>query len=230
MADGTARAFESRTHEEVARQRLEKAKKLAMWPGKDLTQRYIAEAGMTANACLEKTEDVIRLLQDLGLEGARQAAAESTIAVLREHHSDVGKFFTKTEVASKHGLEVMGAVFEAQSTVQGLSSEQEKALTKHMKEKQEDGGGKWKGKKQMPYLVPAATAMPAAQAAIMMQPARQVWSYGGGTTAQGWQIPAAGWPAGQSRLIQQQYIQACGAGRGGGKAANMQRYPCDNCQ
>ncbi len=71
-----------RTQEEVARQRLEKAKQLAMWPGKDLAQRYIAETGATANACLEKMEDVIRLLQDLGLEGARQAAAESMIAVL----------------------------------------------------------------------------------------------------------------------------------------------------
>jgi hypothetical protein len=51
------------------------------------------------------------------------------------------------EVASKNGLEAMGAVFEAQSTGQGLISEEEKALTKHMKEKQEDGGSKWKGKR-----------------------------------------------------------------------------------
>ncbi len=142
----------------------------------------------------------------------------------------MGKFFTKTEVASKHGLEAMGAVFEAQSTVQELSSEQEKALTKHMKEKQEDRGGKWKGKRQMPYLVPATTTVPAAQAAPMLQPAGQLWGYEGGATAQGWQIPAAGWSPGQSRQIQQQYTQAGGAGRGGGKAANMQRYPCDNCQ
>ncbi len=152
------------------------------------------------------------------------------IAVLREHHSDVGKFFTKTEGASKHGLEAMAAVFKAQSMVQGLSIEQENALTKHMKEKQGDGGGKWKGKRQMPYLVPLPTTMPAAQAAPILQPVGQVWGYGGGATAQEWQIPAAGWTPGQSRQIQQQYIQAGGAGRGGGKAANMQRYPCVNCQ
>jgi hypothetical protein len=127
---------------------------------------------------LKEREDVIRLLQDLGPEGARQTAADSMVAVLREHHSDVRRFFTKMEVASKNGLEAMGAVFEAQSTGQGLISEEEKALTKHMKEKQEDGGGKWKGKRQMPYLVPAPTAMSAAQTAPILQPAGKMWGDG----------------------------------------------------
>jgi hypothetical protein len=30
--------------------------------------------------------------------------------------------------------------------------------------------------------------------------------------------------------VRQQYLQAEGAGRGRGKAANMERYPCNNCQ
>jgi hypothetical protein len=126
MADGAARGFEDRTQEEVARQRLERAKQLAMWPTKELTQRYVAEAGTMANACLEKTEDVITLFQSLGLERARQAAATTMVAVLREHHTTVGQYFTKSEVASKHGMEAMGVVFERQSTVKGLSRNKKK--------------------------------------------------------------------------------------------------------
>jgi hypothetical protein len=95
MADGAARGFKDRTHEEVAQQRLEKAKQLAMWSTKELTQRYMAEAGTMANACLEKTEDVITLLQSLGLEGARQAAANTMVAVLKEHHTAVGQFLPR---------------------------------------------------------------------------------------------------------------------------------------
>jgi hypothetical protein len=203
-----------------------------MWPTKELTQRYVAEAGTMANACLEKTEDVIALLQSLGLEGARQAAATTMVSVLKEHHNTVGQFFTKSEVASKHGMEAMGVVFEGQSTVKGLSSEQEKALAKHMKEKQEDGGGKWKGKRLMPYLVPAPSNAAVAQPNPIYQQAGQAWGYSGTTQNQGWPLPATGWQPqqGQSRQIQQQYLQAGGAGRGGGRAINMQRFPCDNCQ
>jgi hypothetical protein len=95
---------------------------------------------MTANARLEKTGDVIKLLQELGLEGAQQAAVSSMVAVLRKHHNAVGQFFTKSEVVCKHDLEAMGAVFEAQSTVQGLSSKQEKALTKLLKESRRTAG------------------------------------------------------------------------------------------
>ncbi len=96
----------------MVRQRLERAKQLAAWPTKELMQRYVADAGATANACLEKTEDTIKLLQELGLEGAWQAAASSLVAVLREHHNAVGQFFTKSEVVSKHGLDAMGVVLK----------------------------------------------------------------------------------------------------------------------
>jgi hypothetical protein len=225
MADGAARPFEGRTQEEVARQRLERAKQLAAWPTKELMQRYVTDAGATANACLEKTEDTIKLLQELGLEGARQAAASSMVAVLREHHNAVGQFFTKSEVVSKHGLDAMGVVFEAQSTVQGLSSEQEKALTKLLKEKQEDGGGKWKGKRALPYLVPAPAPAQVASATTAYQQSGAVWGQGGRPVNQGWYQPQTGWhqQLGQGRPVQQQYIQGGGVGRGGGRAANMQR-------
>jgi hypothetical protein len=175
---------------------------------------------------------MIKLLQELGLEGARQGAASSMVAVLREHHNAVGQFFTKSEVVSKHGLDAMGVVFEAQSTVQGLSSEQEKALTKLLKEKQEDGLGKWKGKRALLYLVPAPAPTQVAAATTAYQQAGAVWGEGGGPVNQGWYQPQKGWhqQLGQGRPVQQQYIQGGGVGRGGGRAANMQRYPCDNCQ
>jgi hypothetical protein len=102
-------------------------------------------------------------------------------------------------------------------------------LAKHMKEKQEDSGSKWKGKLPMPYLVPAPNT---AQANPVFQQAGQAWGYSGAAQNQSWPMQPTRWQSqqGQGRQIQQQYLQAGGAGRGGGRAVNMQRFPCDNCQ
>jgi hypothetical protein len=185
----------------------------------------------TANACLEKTEDVIPVLQSLGLEGARQAAATTIVVVLKEHTTAVGQSFTKSEAASKHWMEAMGVVFEGQSMVKGLSSEQEKALAKQKKEKQEAGGGKRKGKRAMPYLVPAPSAVAITQTVPALQQIGHAWGYNGAVQNQGWQLQPTGWQQqkGKGRQLQQHYLQAGGTAKKG-QSGQHAAVSCNNCQ
>ncbi len=140
------RPFESRTQEEVARQRLEKVKQLAMWPTKDMMQRYIADAGATASACLEKMEDVNLLLQELGLEGVRRAAATPMVAVLREHHNAVRQFFTKIRSGQQTWPRSNGGCFLSSEHRPKPKQRAGEGTHKATERKQEDRGGKWKGK------------------------------------------------------------------------------------